>query len=249
MQNFHKILIKSIISTIILFLLLVILFYSPIGATSSSFTRILVLLGAELPGGLIQILTYFLFFYGIFSIEALNKEMKGEFHAHSKVSNILKEYNVINSGDLRQIQMSIEKLNQNDAIVDLLTKVNAKVKATESVSEALSVLSNQVRINKDNEESKQSLIRYMAWAIPSVGFIGTVIGIAASLGYADQVANPEGLKKVTDALYIAFDTTLIALVLNLFLMLFYHIYQEKVDKLHNNMESNILHNFINKIIF
>jgi hypothetical protein len=68
-------------------------------------------------------------------------------------------------------------------------------------------------------------INYMIWAIPSVGFIGTVVGISESLGkaYLVVVANGKAeqalaVGKVTELLSLAFDTTLIALILNVIVM-------------------------------
>ncbi len=65
-------------------------------------------------------------------------------------------------------------------------------------------------------------IQYAIVAIPSLGFIGTVIGIGAALGSADAVVNattPEAradaVAGVTAVLGFAFDTTLIALAASL----------------------------------
>lgn len=53
-------------------------------------------------------------------------------------------------------------------------------------------------------------VRYAVWAIPSIGFIGTVRGIGAALGHADR---PEDLPAIVSFLGTAFDTTLVALLL------------------------------------
>ncbi len=70
----------------------------------------------------------------------------------------------------------------------------------------------------DAVEGSYSLVRFITWAIPILGFLGTVLGIT------DAIANvtPEQLAKsitgVTDGLAIAFDTTAIALVFSMILM-------------------------------
>ena len=69
--------------------------------------------------------------------------------------------------------------------------------------------------------------RYIGWAIPILGFVGTVLGISlASAGIQRIIGSSEGLGALSDSigeaiapLGIAFDTTLIALSLSLVLTL------------------------------
>lgn len=69
-------------------------------------------------------------------------------------------------------------------------------------------------------ESQLAMINYIAWAIPSVGFIGTVRGIAEALNKAGDVVQTGNVMPVTAALGLAFNSTLIALILSMFLMAF-----------------------------
>ncbi|MBW1895463.1 MAG: MotA/TolQ/ExbB proton channel family protein, partial [Deltaproteobacteria bacterium] len=62
-------------------------------------------------------------------------------------------------------------------------------------------------------ESELSMIRYVAWAIPSVGFIGTVRGIGEALGQAHK-ALEGNIFEVTKSLGVAFNSTLIALLIS-----------------------------------
>ena len=66
-------------------------------------------------------------------------------------------------------------------------------------------------------ESELSMIRYIAWAIPSVGFIGTVRGIGQALAQAHQATNGD-ITAVTNSLGVAFNSTYIALILSIILM-------------------------------
>ena len=70
-------------------------------------------------------------------------------------------------------------------------------------------------------ESELSIIRYIAWAIPSIGFIGTVRGIGEALGQAHKAIEGE-IFGVTKSLGVAFNSTLIALVISIFLMFLVH---------------------------
>ncbi len=76
-------------------------------------------------------------------------------------------------------------------------------------------------------ESSYTIPKILVWAIPLLGFIGTVFGISASVGGftgflenasdIDQIK--EGIGTVTQGLAIAFDTTLLALFMSVLVML------------------------------
>jgi biopolymer transport protein ExbB/TolQ len=74
------------------------------------------------------------------------------------------------------------------------------------------------------------MIRYIAWAIPSIGFIGTVRGIGAALGQAHRAVEGD-ISGVTASLGVAFNSTFIALVISIlvmFLMYQLQLHQERL---------------------
>lgn len=73
----------------------------------------------------------------------------------------------------------------------------------------------------DRLESELAVVRYIAWAIPSIGFLGTVRGIGAALGQAHQAVSGD-IMGVTVSLGVAFNSTFVALVTSLMLMFFLH---------------------------
>ena len=79
-------------------------------------------------------------------------------------------------------------------------------------------------------ESELSIIRYIAWAIPSVGFIGTVRGIGNALGQAHRAVEGD-ITGVTASLGVAFNSTFIALVISIVLMFFVHQLQLMQERL------------------
>lgn len=79
-------------------------------------------------------------------------------------------------------------------------------------------------------ESELSMIRYIAWAIPSVGFIGTVRGIGDALGRAEQAMEGD-ISGVTQSLGVAFNSTLIALLISVVLMFLMHQLQLMQERL------------------
>jgi len=65
-------------------------------------------------------------------------------------------------------------------------------------------------------------VRYIAWAIPSIGFIGTVRGIGEALGQAYKAVEGD-IAGVTASLGVAFNSTFIALLISILVMFF--VYQ------------------------
>lgn len=76
-------------------------------------------------------------------------------------------------------------------------------------------------------ESSYSIPRILVWAIPLLGFIGTVIGISRAVsgfsGFLEEAGDVEQIKEgigtVTGGLAVAFDTTLLALFLSVLVMI------------------------------
>ena len=211
--------------------------------------RLLVLLGGSFPGGLIQTFSYFLFFYGLFEIRRLNKNVKAENKAFDLGLLPETEQYVLLPDDVAQLKLQMIEIERKHKflLVDLIKKACTKYRSSHSIAETMEMVSKQSAINLRNSDSEQSLIRYIAWAIPSVGFVGTVIGIAASLSEASSAVSAQGIEKVTALLNIAFDTTLVALVLSLILMYIFHAMQANVEKLHSKQEAYVLENLVNRM--
>jgi biopolymer transport protein ExbB/TolQ len=79
-------------------------------------------------------------------------------------------------------------------------------------------------------ESELSMIRYISWAIPSIGFIGTVRGIGDALAQADKAVQGD-IAGVTQSLGVAFNSTFIALLISIFLMFLVHQLQLMQERL------------------
>ena len=82
----------------------------------------------------------------------------------------------------------------------------------------------------DRLDSELSVIRYIAWAIPSIGFIGTVRGIGEALSQA-YLAVQGDIAGVTESLGIAFNSTFVALVISIVVMLCVHQLQRAQEQL------------------
>lgn len=95
---------------------------------------------------------------------------------------------------------------------------------TGSVPEATETIMGRLEVAADQQESELSMLRYLVWAIPSIGFIGTVRGIGVALQRADEALQGD-ISGVTSALGVAFNSTLVALFISILLMLMIHLLQ------------------------
>lgn len=69
-----------------------------------------------------------------------------------------------------------------------------------------------------NQEGSYSLIRFITWAIPILGFLGTVLGITDAIAGVTPEQLEQSISSVTDGLALAFDTTALALALTMVAM-------------------------------
>ena len=102
--------------------------------------------------------------------------------------------------------------------------------ATRSIQDASSVVHSTCDAEAERAESELSIIRYIAWAIPSVGFIGTVRGIGNALGQAHRAVGGD-IIGVTESLGVAFNSTFIALLISIVLMFLIHALQSSQERL------------------
>ncbi len=94
----------------------------------------------------------------------------------------------------------------------------ASTRNVQDVSEAVRAVCDT---ESDRLDSELSMVRYIAWAIPSIGFIGTVRGIGEALGQAYRAVEGD-IAGVTASLGVAFNSTFIALVISIVLMFLMH---------------------------
>lgn len=83
----------------------------------------------------------------------------------------------------------------------------------------------------NNQESSYGLIKFITWAIPILGFLGTVVGITEAIAGVNPEVLEKNLNAVTDGLATAFDTTALALLLTMLVMFF----SFSVDKLEQSV--------------
>lgn len=105
-----------------------------------------------------------------------------------------------------------------------------RFKNTNNVQNAADAIRETVESIAAQLEAGNSMIRYFIWAIPSIGFVGTVRGIGAALGKAEQAVSGD-ISGMVDKLGLAFNSTLVSLLISLVLMLLLHILNSRQDQM------------------
>jgi len=102
--------------------------------------------------------------------------------------------------------------------------------STRSIQDVSSSTHMILESEAERLESELAMIRYISWAIPSIGFIGTVRGIGEALAQADKAVQGD-IAGVTQSLGVAFNSTFIALLISIFLMFLVHQLQLMQERL------------------
>jgi len=105
-----------------------------------------------------------------------------------------------------------------------------RFQTTRSIQDVSTTIKTTCENEADRMETELTIVRYIAWAIPSIGFLGTVRGIGTALGQAYQAVSGD-IVGVTVSLGVAFNSTFVALVVSIFLMFLLHQLQLLQDRL------------------
>lgn len=119
--------------------------------------------------------------------------------------------------------------------------------ATANVAAVATAVKNNCESETDKLDSELAMVRYIVWAIPSIGFIGTVRGIGDALGLAHEAVQGN-IVGVTNSLGIAFNSTFIALVISIFIMFFSHQLQLMQERLVQNTQDYCDNNLLNHLL-
>lgn len=115
-------------------------------------------------------------------------------------------------------------------LVETLKASLRRYRITGDVQDTSDAITTSVEALGMRLEAENAMIRYMIWAIPSIGFIGTVRGIGQALSQADRALAGD-IASMTASLGLAFNSTLVALIASIVLMLLLHVLQRSQDKL------------------
>ena len=111
----------------------------------------------------------------------------------------------------------------------LLTALH-RFRSTRNIQDVSNSIRAMCTSESERLDSELSMIRYIAWAIPSIGFLGTVRGIGQALGQAHKAVQGD-IAGVTQSLGIAFNSTFVALLISILVMFLMHQLQLAQERL------------------
>ena len=123
------------------------------------------------------------------------------------------------------------------------------------VTDVEEILRSQAENDEAAMESSYTLISGFVWAIPVLGFIGTVLGLSSAIGgFAPALENAQelsmlkdSLRDVTSGLATAFQTTLQALVAALVIQLLITFLRKSEEDFLDSCSSYCLRNIVNRL--
>lgn len=128
------------------------------------------------------------------------------------------------SEDARQLARPIEALpeaSRDYLLPRVLSVALQRLGSGATIQEISAAIRDECEVESQRLDTELSMIRYIAWAIPSIGFIGTVRGIGAALADAHEAVAGD-IAGVTASLGVAFNSTFIALLISIFIMFLSH---------------------------
>ena len=101
--------------------------------------------------------------------------------------------------------------------------------STRNIQDVASAIRDTCELEFGRLEAELSMVRYVAWAIPAIGFVGTVRGVGESLQQAHKAVEGD-VSGVVAGLGIAFNSTLVALGLSIIVMFVLHQVQLRQER-------------------
>jgi biopolymer transport protein ExbB/TolQ len=192
-----------------------------------------------LTGHPVSEVTIGMFFIGVASLGLIAKNIFEQFGTERKITlrtdaDLMEEASTTSSSDAEEgSQASDRAIDLGKRLHDLphwmqdhylwqrLINALHAIHRTNSASTVEDELKYLADLDLDRQQQRYSLVRILIWATPMLGFLGTVLGISQALG-GINVGPDNNFQQMMDglrgSLYVAFDTTALALTLSIILM-------------------------------
>lgn len=130
-------------------------------------------------------------------------------------------------------------LPKQSLVFTFLRHITYQFQSTNNVGDVYSSMTSLSDSELHKTELGYTVVKYIAWLIPTLGFIGTVVGITMALGTAGTMDSGDAklLAVVIPKLAQAFYTTLLALLLSAIIMVLLQIIEAKDERVVNDISS------------
>ncbi|BCX47761.1 MotA/TolQ/exbB proton channel [Haloferula helveola] len=195
--------------------------------------------GIFLDRGWVNYAETFLFFWGLtilFMKAQMNKRQERAALLDLFPQRLGREINRETVSDFIDNIYKVPLSLRDSLIVNRIRKALELFEARPNNTEVATFLNTQSEVDANRSSGSYALIKVFLWAIPILGFIGTVMGLSTAVGSLamGDNADPEALKQsinsLTGGLGLAFDTTLLGLILSILMSFPMAAVQKKEDE-------------------
>lgn len=135
---------------------------------------------------------------------------------------------------------------KNSFLVETLSSSLRRFALTKNIESAANAIEPALELLSIKNENNLSVIKYISWAIPSIGFLGTVRGIGQAMSEA-RAAVEGNIGPMTSSLGLAFNSTFVALIASVVLMMMLTYLQNAQDNQLINIKKYTERYLINRI--
>ena len=203
----------------------------------------------------IQNLMWLLFWWGVAETVARHVQTNRDLEPVS--AHLLPEdrETMLRARDLGPIYRRVNEggFSESAFLPRLITRTILQFQSSRSVSQANSLLNSTLELCQHEVELRYNALRFLVWLLPTLGFIGTVLGISLALDSAGNVTfndtekMQEMMPRLTSSLGVAFYTTLLALLQSAVLVFALHLTQAREERALNRAGQYCLDNLINRL--
>jgi biopolymer transport protein ExbB/TolQ len=153
--------------------------------------------------------------------------------------------------DARLLQRRVEQRSGGRPLVlaNMIRLALGKYAVSRSGRDVSDTVRTQADVDMGRLVSSMATVHYLAWAIPAIGFLGTVRGLATSLTMGARTNEQIDLfmKGATEHLNVAFDCTLVALAASLAVMFLLHSVQRDEEALVIDCQQYCLEHLVTRL--
>lgn len=224
--------------------------------SGSEVARYIVAIGGGL-AGYIQAICYALAIFVFLELKEMLRVIGAEYDAFSAGLLPEQEHLVLTPEKVIGIKLEVikrEKEGKPNMLTTLIKKVCNQYRNENSVQDTYSMLFSQIRTMKDTLESRLEPLHYLVSVITMLGFIGTIIGLTNGIFHAaplmaqiDPNDKMSGFMVITSDFSMAFGSTLVALLLVIWVNRYYHRYLGQLDSYFAQAETYVTDNLVSRI--
>jgi biopolymer transport protein ExbB/TolQ len=152
--------------------------------------------------------------------------------------------------DARPLLRKVEQVTASRGpliLPNMIRLALGKFASTRSGKDLSETVRTQAEVDQGRLVTSMATVHYLAWAIPALGFLGTVRGLAGGFTMATRVDEEDFLRQATQHLNVAFDCTLMALALSLAVMFLVHSVQRDEEQLVIDCQQYCLEHLVNRV--